>query len=157
MGVSRFRHSLIIACFVSVAHNFNKLQSGWFDYGYLVFAEFSPFVNCLFQKIKRSGDLPVIGKWEAYMFSNHSCFGAIEEEHFLEVTHLLRSVAKMNIAVSSKKISAQTVVVSWRLLWVPSFQLVPLVLLLGKAWAAFAPKISLEVMINQLFTFSDNC
>ena len=46
--------------------------------------------------MKRSNDLPVIEKWEAYMLPNHSCFGAIAEEHFLEGTRLLASFEKIN-------------------------------------------------------------
>ena len=72
MGVSRFRKSLVVVCVVLVAHNFTELPSGRADYGYLAFGEFSRFVSCLLQKIKRSSDLPVIEKWETYMLINHS-------------------------------------------------------------------------------------
>ena len=51
---------------------------------------------CLLQKVKRSSDLPVIEKWEAYMLPNHSCFGTITEEHFLEGTGRLSSPEKIN-------------------------------------------------------------
>ena len=51
---------------------------------------------CLLQKVKQSSDLPVIEKREAYILPNHSCFGAIEEEHFLERTRLLSSLEKIN-------------------------------------------------------------
>ena len=51
---------------------------------------------CLLQKVKLSSGLPVIEKWEAYMLPNHSCFGAIAEEHFLEGTRLLASLEKTN-------------------------------------------------------------
>ena len=81
---------------VSVAHNFTELTSGRADYGYLAFGEFSRFVYCLLQKVKRSSDMPVIEKWEAYMLPNHSCFGPIAEEHFLEGTRLLASLEKTN-------------------------------------------------------------
>ena len=40
--------------------------------------------------------MPVIEKWEAYMLPNHSCFGAIAEEPFLEGTRLLSSLEKIN-------------------------------------------------------------
>ena len=40
--------------------------------------------------------MPVIEKWEAYMLPNHSCFGPIAEEHFLEGTRLLASLEKTN-------------------------------------------------------------
>ena len=49
---------------------------------------------CVLQKLKRSSDLPVIEKCEAYMLPNHSCFGAIEEEHCLEGTSWLSSLEK---------------------------------------------------------------
>ena len=81
---------------VLVAHNFTELDCGRADHGYLAFGELSRFVYCLLQKVKRSSDLPVIEKWEAYMLPNHSCFGAIAEEHFLEGTRLLASLEKMN-------------------------------------------------------------
>ena len=85
-----------IICVVLVAHNFTELDSGRADYGYLAFAELSRFVYCLLQKVKRSSDLPVIEKWEAYMLSNYSCFGAIAEEHFLQGTRRLASLEKIN-------------------------------------------------------------
>ena len=82
--MSSFRHSLVLDCVVLVAHNFTQLDSGRADNGYLAFGELSRFVYCLLQKVKRSSDLPVIEKWEAYMLPNHSCFGPIAEEHFFE-------------------------------------------------------------------------
>ena len=81
---------------VLVAQNFTELHSGRADYGYLAFGELSRFVYCLLQKVKVSSDLPVIEKWEAYMPPNHSCFGPISEEHFLEGTRLLASLEKIN-------------------------------------------------------------
>ena len=88
---------------VSVAHNFTELNSGRADYGYLAFGELSRFVYCLLQKVKRSSDLPVIEKWEAYMLPNHSCFGAIPEEHFLEGTRLLSSLEKISSSYLRKE------------------------------------------------------
>ena len=85
-----------LVCVVSVAHNFTELNSGRADYAYLAFGELSHFVYCLLQKVKRKSDLPVIEKWEAYMLPNHSCFGAIPEEHFLGGTRLLSSLEKIN-------------------------------------------------------------
>ena len=38
--------------------------------------------------------MPVIEKWEAYKLPNHSCFGAIAEELFLEGTRLVASLEK---------------------------------------------------------------
>ena len=37
------------------------------------------------------------------MLSNHSCFGAIAEEHFLEGTHLLSSLQKINSTFFQKE------------------------------------------------------
>ena len=87
----------------SVAHNFTELNSGRSDYEYLSFGELSRFVFCLLQKVKLSRDLPVIEKWEAYMLPNHSCFGAISEEHFLEGTRLLASLEKINSSFLRKE------------------------------------------------------
>ena len=92
--MSSFRQSLVIVCVVLVAHNFTELYYGHADYGYLAFGELSRFVYCLLQKVKRSSDLPVIEKWEAYMLPNHSCFGAVAEEDFLEKTRPLVSFEK---------------------------------------------------------------
>ena len=44
------------------------------DYGYRAYGELSHFVYCLLQKIKASGSLPLIEKWESYMLPNHSPF-----------------------------------------------------------------------------------
>ena len=92
-----------VVCVVSVAHNFTELNSGRADYGYLAFGELSRFVYCLLQKVKLSSGLPVIEKWEAYMLPNHSCFGAIAGEHFLEGTRLLASLEKINIRFLRKE------------------------------------------------------
>ena len=88
---------------VLVAHNFTKLDSGLPDYGYLAFGELSRFVYCLLQKVKRSSDLPVIEKGVS-MLPNHSCFGAIAEEHFLEGTRLLSSLEKINSSFLQKEL-----------------------------------------------------
>ena len=88
---------------ILVAHNFTELNSGRADYWYLAFGELSRFVYCLSQKVKLSSDLPVIEKWEAYMLPNHSCFGAISEEHFLEGTRLLASLEKINSSFLRKE------------------------------------------------------
>ena len=103
--MSSFRHSLVIICVVLVAHTFTELDSVRADYGYLAFMELSRFVYCLLQKVKRSSDLPVIEKWEAYMLPNYSCFGAIAEEHFLERTRLLSSFANLNSSFLRKEFS----------------------------------------------------
>ena len=88
---------------ILVAHNFTELNSGRADDGYLAFGELSRFVYCLLQKVKLSSDLPVIEKWEAYMLPNHSCFGAIAEEHFLEGTRLPASLEKINSSFLRKE------------------------------------------------------
>ena len=88
---------------VLVAHNFTELDSGRADYGYLASGELSRFVYCLLQKVKRSSDSPVIEKWETYMLPNHSSFGAIAEEHFLEGTSLLSSLEKINSSFLRKE------------------------------------------------------
>ena len=79
------------------------MDSGRADYGCLAFGELSRFVHCLLQKVKRSSDLPVIEKSEAYMLPNHSCFVAIAEEHFLEGTRLLSSLEKINSSFLRKE------------------------------------------------------
>ena len=58
---------------------------------------------CVLQKVKRSSDLPVVAVWEAYMLPNHSCFGAIAEEHFLQETRLLASLEKINSSFLRKE------------------------------------------------------
>ena len=95
--------SVHFVCVVLVAHNFTELDSGCADYGYLAFVQLSRFVYCLLQKVTLSSDLPVIEKWEAYMLFNHSCFGAIAEEHFLEGTRLLASLEKINSSFLRKE------------------------------------------------------
>ena len=92
-----------IVCVVSVAHNFTELDAGLADYGYLAFGEPSRFVYCLLQKVKRSSDLPVIEKWEAFMLPTHSCFGSIAEDHFLEGTRLLASLEEINSSFPQKE------------------------------------------------------
>ena len=95
--------SFHLVCVVLVAHISTELDSGSADYWYLAFGELSRFVYCLLQKVKRSSELPVIEKWEAYMLPNHSCFGAIAEEHFLEGTRLLASLEKINSSFLRKE------------------------------------------------------
>ena len=85
------------------AHAFTDLDSGRADYGYLAFGELSRFVYCLLRKVKLSSDLPAIEKWE--ILPNHSCFGAIAEEYFLEGTRLLASLEKINSSFLLKGIS----------------------------------------------------
>ena len=103
VGSIQFPSFLVIVCVVLVAHNFTELDSGRADYGYLAFGELFRFVYCLLQKVKRSSDLPVIEKWKAYVLPNHSCFGAIAEDHFLEGTRLLSTPEKINSSFLRKK------------------------------------------------------
>ena len=51
---------------------------------------------CLLQKIKSSGSLPVVEKWESYMLPNHSSFTAIEDQHFLVGTRVHAALEKMS-------------------------------------------------------------
>ena len=90
-------------CVVLIAHNFTELNYGRADYDYLAFCELFRFVFCLLQKVRRSSDLPVIEKWEAYKLPNHLFFGAIAEELFLEGTRLLSSLEKTNSSFLRKE------------------------------------------------------
>ena len=149
-GVSRFHHPLIIVCIVSVAHNFTELHSGWAEYDYLAFGELSRFVFCLLRKLKRSQDLLVIERWQIYMLPNHSCFGALEWNHFPEGTHLLSSLEKKTL-LSSEMIFAKTVVIFWRNSRVAARSPV------RQGLSCFCPKTVIGVMIIQLFIYLDYC
>ena len=50
---------------------------------------------CLLQKIKASGSLPVVEKWESYTLPSHSSFTAIEDQHFLVGTRVHAALEKM--------------------------------------------------------------
>ena len=65
------------------------------DYGYRAYGELSHFVYWLLQKIKASGSLPVVEKWESYMLPNHSSFTAIEDQHFLVGTRVHATLERM--------------------------------------------------------------
>ena len=54
-------------------------------------------ISCIVcsKKIKASGSLPVIEKWESYMLPNHSSFPGIEDEHFLVGTRVHAALGKM--------------------------------------------------------------
>ena len=80
---------------VSDNNNFATQQPPRDDYGYRAYGELSDFVYCLLQKIKASGSLPVVAKWESYMLPNHSSFTAIEDQHFLVRTRLHAALEKM--------------------------------------------------------------
>ena len=64
---------------VSDNNNFATQKPPLNDYGCRAYGELSHFVYCLLQKIKASGSLPVVEKWESYMLPNHSSFTAIED------------------------------------------------------------------------------
>ena len=84
-----WRHFYICdICSVSVFNNSVHPQSAA-DYGYYAFVEFTHFVYCLIQKIKRSVVLPSMEQWEEYMAHNHSKFAAIEKDWFLAGTRVL--------------------------------------------------------------------
>ena len=80
---------------VSDNNNFVTQQPPRNDYGYRAYGEPSHFVYCLLQKIKASGSLPVVEKWESYMLPNHSSFTAIEDQHFLVGTRVHAALEKM--------------------------------------------------------------
>ena len=50
----------------------------------------------ILQKIKKSGSLPVVEKWEDYMLPNNSSFAGIDEEHFLVGTGIHAALEKMS-------------------------------------------------------------
>ena len=60
-------------------------------------------------------------------------------------------------ADSSERSSVQTVVASLRISWAPSSLQLPRVLELGRVWAVFVLKSSLQVTIIRLSTSSGNC
>ena len=61
---------------------------------------------------------------------------------------------KKSTPASSKKSSADTLVACLRISWAPSSLQLPRVLQLGKDWAVFVLKLSLEVMTIQISTSS---
>ena len=79
---------------VSDNNNFVTQQPPRNDYGYRAYGELSHFVYCLLEKIKASGSLPVVEKWESYMLPNHSSFTAIEDQHFLVGTRVHAALEK---------------------------------------------------------------
>ena len=94
-GILIFRLSSHRCSFVSDNNNFVTQQPPRNDYGYRAYGELSHFVYCLLQKIKASGSLPVIEKWESYMLPNHSSFTAVEEDQFLVGTRVHAALEKM--------------------------------------------------------------
>ena len=91
--VSTFSHQRYSS--VSDINNFATQQPPRNNYGYRAYGELSHFVYCLLQKIKASGSLPVVEKWESYMLPNRSSFTAIEDQHFLHGTRVHAALEKM--------------------------------------------------------------
>ena len=89
--------NLVVRGILSVSdnNNFVTQQTSRNDYGYHAYGELSQFVYCLLQKIKTSGSLPVIEKWESYILPKHSSFAAIGQEHFLVGTRVHAALEKM--------------------------------------------------------------
>ena len=110
----------------------------------------------LLQKVKRSSDLPVIEKWEAYMLPKHSCFGAITEEHFLEDTRLLPTPKKINRSFLRREFRRDCRRFL-RISRAPSSLHLPRVLQLDKDLAFSVLRSSLRVTIILLSTSLDNC
>ena len=81
---------------VSDNNNFVAQKPPRNDYGYRAYGELSHFVYCLLQKIKASGSLPAVEKWESCMLPSHSSFTAIEEEHFLVGTRKHAALEKIS-------------------------------------------------------------
>ena len=78
------------------------------DYSYRAYGELSHFVYCLQQKIKASGSLPVIEKWESYILPNHSSFTAIEEDQFLVGTRVHAAPEMMTSQYLKKEFKSST-------------------------------------------------
>ena len=89
-------------CYVSGSNNFFPPQSSA-DYGFYAYGEVSHFVYCLLQKIKQSGVLPLVEKWEEYMTPNQSKFAAIEADRFLASTRVLSALEKVGSAYLKKE------------------------------------------------------
>ena len=80
---------------VSDNNNFVAGQSPGNGYGYRAYGELSHFLYCILQKIKKSGSLPLVEKWEDYMLPNHYSFAAIDE-HFLVGTRIHAALEMMS-------------------------------------------------------------
>ena len=70
-------------------------QSPQSDCGYREYGEVSHIVYCLLQKIKASGPLPIVERWESYKLPKQSLFAAMEEDHFLLGTRVHAALEKM--------------------------------------------------------------
>ena len=93
MPVSTIRQSLIFAsCFSCSDFHWDALWAGRF---WLSGVRGALTIRIVFAPGRKwSSDLAVIE--ESYMLPNHSGFGAIKEEHFLEGNRLLSSLERMN-------------------------------------------------------------
>ena len=76
-------HHAVLMLGVSEAHNYTAGSSAVSVYGYRAYGELARFTYCLLQKINAAHSLPLIKKWENYMFPNHLRFPPIEEKGFL--------------------------------------------------------------------------
>ena len=96
----------------SVSDNNNSVaqQSPGNGYGYRAYGELSHFGNCISQKIKKNGSLPLVENWEDYMLLNHSSFAAIVEEHFLVGTRIHAALEKMSISYLKKEFRSSGII-----------------------------------------------
>ena len=79
----------------------------------VAYGELSQFVRCLLQKIRTSGSLPLLEKWEKYIFPNHSAFAATKEEHFLVGTRFDVALEKMPSSYLKKRVPEQCASLPW--------------------------------------------
>ena len=76
-------HHFVFVFGISDAHIFTADPSNVCDCGYQVYGELARFTYCLLQKIKSAQALPLIEKWQYFIFPNHSWFLPVEEKEFL--------------------------------------------------------------------------
>ena len=138
MGVSRFRHFLIIVCIVSVALNFTELNSGRASYCYLASRELSRFVDFLLQKVKRSNDSTVIENGKRTCSKIVCTLDPLRRIIFWKGPVCYRPLKKW-IAASAGKKFRKTLVISWKIFLLRSSSSLQLPRQLGKAWA-FLPR-----------------
>ena len=87
-------HAVFTLC-VSDTHNFTADPSSVCDYGYRTYGELARFTYCLLRKVKAAQSLPLVEKWEDFMFSNHWWFPHIEEKEFLVGSRIASAVEKV--------------------------------------------------------------
>ena len=93
---------------VSDNNNFVAQQSPGNGYGYRAYGELYLFVNCILQKIKNSGSLPLVEKWEDYRLPNHSSFAAIDAEHFPVGTRIHAALEKISSSYLNREFRSNT-------------------------------------------------